>query len=465
MGISPISCKCMKTCNEKQKELDLANGNYLRSRSGNFRINNEPNMVRNYYRSKTHSSLFKSKNLEFNNNGSKKDKFNIIRKDTFPPPIIEESEEEKDLEGKKAEIIPITGFNINDNYRHEKNLNFNNDIFEKKDIEKDDNQDNNIESKNEYSDFNKITYIPNFDKTYFYPKKLKIAEKNFLRPINYEADWQKYIPDDDENDDMIILISTMNNNKGINHTKEDGVVIEYQGEKYLYIGETDNKDLPIGFGILYTQGKKYEGNFYRCKLVGLGRYIDEEGTCFEGIFEDNKLVSKATIITINEDNKRVEYFGDVVDFKKNGKGKEFCEGVYKYVGDFVNNLKHGKGKLEYLDTGDIYIGEFNEGEITGKGLYKWNTGEQYEGNFIKGIKHGNGKYKWPDGSQYIGEYQNGIREGKAKYIWEDGRVFKGMFKDGKPDGKGTITFRGKTMECEYENGKPITDLSKLFKNY
>ena len=155
----------------------------------------------------------------------------------------------------------------------------------------------------------------------------------------------------------------------------------------------------------------------------------------------------------------------MVDFKKNGKGRELCEDEYLYVGDFSNNLKNGFGELEYLETGDIYKGEFKNGEITGKGRYEWKSGEIYEGTFVNGIKHGNGTYSWPDGSKYIGEYQNGIREGKAKYIWEDGRVFKGKFKEGKPDGKGKITYRGKTVECEYKNGKPTTDLNQLFKKY
>ena len=48
MGITPISCKCVKSCGEKPEELDLANGKYLRSRSGNFRFNNEGNRVEKY---------------------------------------------------------------------------------------------------------------------------------------------------------------------------------------------------------------------------------------------------------------------------------------------------------------------------------------------------------------------------------------------------------------------------------
>jgi hypothetical protein len=306
-------------------------------------------------------------------------------------------------------------------------------------------------------------YLPNFDKSFFFPKKLLNAEKNFTKPINYLTDYQKYFQEDDDNIDLLILINTMNSNKGTDKTKGEGVVLDYKGEKYLYKGEINSNKMPTGFGVLYTQDKKYEGNFFLGKLTGLGRYINEEGTCFEGIFDNNNIVSKATVITINKQNKRVEYFGDVLDFKKNGKGEEICKDEYKYVGDFSNDMKHGFGKLEFFESGEIYEGQFDKDEINGKGKYIWNNGEEYEGDFVKGIKHGKGIYKWPDGCKYEGDYNNGIRQGKGKYIWEDGRVFKGMFLDGKPNGKGKIYFKGKAIACEYKNGKPTSDLKKFFK--
>ena len=42
MGINPISCKCLKTCKDVNEEIDLAKSDYLRSRTGNFKINNDP---------------------------------------------------------------------------------------------------------------------------------------------------------------------------------------------------------------------------------------------------------------------------------------------------------------------------------------------------------------------------------------------------------------------------------------
>ena len=427
MGVSPSSCNCSRTCNNYPNEIEFTKGDYLRSKSGNINIKNDLKYNENNSKSKTSPSLFKPRNLDSN--------------------------EIQNIKNNNK-IKTFFDFDINnrENSKFEENNSFKIDEHQE-------------ENNNETNPKNpELKYLPNFDKIYFFPKKLKNAEMIFKNPINYETDYLKYYKEDEDNIDMVILINTMNKNKGINHTKEDGEVFEYNGEKYLYIGETDKNQMPTGFGVLYTQGKKYEGNFFRGKLIGLGRYINEEGTCFEGIFEDNKLVSKATIITINKNNKKVEYFGDVTDFKKNGKGEEICEDEYKYQGDFSNDLKHGYGILEFFENNETYEGQFDKGEITGKGIYIWNNGEKYEGTFVKGIKHGKGTYTWPDGCIYEGGYNNGIREGKGKYIWADGRIFRGTFLDGKPNGKGKISFKNKTIICEYKNGKPNFDMNKLFKN-
>ena len=465
MGISNVSCRCIKSCRDSQEEVDLAGGEYLRSKSGNLKINNNPIQLGIYKKSKTQSTIFRNKIPE-SGLGSKIDTDNPKEKikDTVPPVIYEETEENKYLETNNNPIKTVNSFNNNINQEdeeEEKEINLDNQDLKEKEINKNDSEKDN-DTKNQNSI---IKFIPNFDKIYFYTKKLKNAEKNFPSPINFDKDLEKYIKEDEENNEMLILINSMIGNKGAHQTDEDGIVMEYKGEKYLYIGEMDKNGFPSGLGTLYTQGKKYEGNFSKGKLIGLGRYIDEEGTCYEGIFEGNKLISKATMIKLNENNKRVEYFGDLVDFKKNGKGEEMCEDEYNYTGDFKDDMWHGNGQIKNYETGDVYNGQFDKGEMTGKGILKWKNGEIYEGTFVKGIKHGKGIHKWPDGSFYKGEYINGIREGKGEYKWPDGRIFKGKFKNGKPDGKGKISYKGKTIECEFQNGKPISDLSILYSSF
>lgn len=462
MGISTINCKCIKSCKDSPNEVDLANGDYLRSKSSNSRINNNPLHFGHYNKSRTQSFLFNSKISNFKisselDNNNPKEKI----KETVPPTIFEDSEENKYLETNNYPIKTVESLNLNNNIKLNTENNSNNDHFEKNEINQDDYND---DENNMVSQKALIKIIPNFDKTFFFTKQIKNAEKNFSKPLDYEKDIQKYIKDDDENKDIVILINNLKKNKGINHTNEDGIVFEYNGEKYLYFGEIDRNLYPMGLGIIYTKQKRYEGYFDKGKILGLGRYIDQDGICYEGLFEGNKLISKATVIKRNENNNKIEYFGDLVNFKKNGKGEEICENEYKYTGDFVDDMWQGKGQLENLQTGDIYEGQFNKGKMTGKGIFKWKNGEIYKGDFVQGIKHGTGIHKWPDGSQYEGEYNNGIREGKAKYKWADGRIFEGMFKNGKPDGKGKISYNGKTIKCEFKDGKQISDISNLFEN-
>ena len=492
-----MSCKCLKTFREANEEVDFAKGDYLRSKTGNFKINNDPRNA---------SSFKQSKNILMNSVSGKNEIVNIqynnenLIKETLQNPIIEENKEENHNIETNNNLKTINALNnnnknkekiseVNDNDSDENSINKDKKQNKNKDknidknsVKKSDkksekktekNSESNSESnsdKNNDNDNSKsnigssIKFINNFDKSIFFTQKLKKAEKNFEKPINYEKDWTQYCEDTD-NEDMLILIKTMNSNKGINHTKEEGQVIEYKGEKYLYIGELDKKQNPTGFGVLYTtNGTRYEGNFNNVKLTGLGRYIDEEGTCYEGIFNNNNLVSnKAKIIKYNENNKKTTYFGEVIDYKKNGKGEEITD-EHRYVGEFLGDLRHGEGRLEFLKNGDLYEGEFNRGEITGKGLYIWSSNKhKYKGDFVKNIKHGKGIYKWPDGTEYEGDYIDGIREGNGIYRWNDGRVFKGKFKNGKPDGKGKLTYNGITINCEYKDGKPNTDIKAFMK--
>ena len=433
MGATQVSCKCLKNFKENVNEVDLAKSDYLKSRASNKKISNDNisplrttnKIIINITEEKTENenNVKSGKNNEINTNANTNN-YQTKVKETLQSKNIEEIKENK----------------LNDT-----------------------NNNNSLSNNNELNEIIKvktgstINYLKDVDKSSFITETIKKAEKNFTRPINYEKDWAQYC-DDNDNEDMLVLINSMNKNKGVDHTEEDGQIIDYHGKKFLYNGELDKNHKPVGFGVLYMEGKKYEGNFIKGKLIGLGRFINEEGTCFEGIFENGNLVSKAKVIK-NEDNKIVTYFGEVIDFKKNGKGEETCED-YKYTGEFLGDLRHGHGRLEFLKEGNVYEGEFIRGEMTGKGNYIWRNKQRYEGDFVKGIKHGKGIYIWPDGYKYNGEYVNGIREGKGIYKWKDGRIFEGNFKDGKPDGKGMLTYKGVTIPCEYKNGKQITDIKK-----
>ena len=395
MGNYNLSCKCLKTCKDINEEYNLSQSDYLRNKTQILKINNDPKRL----------TKFPQNNLTFNTDKSERTNKTEKKYNKIQYKIIEEDDQKNNIETNNNEMnIP----NNNDKKETEKeqekeegkeelekeekdknkestenNENKNNkENNRNKGKEEDNLEDNknksfqnniNKENKNKFENnefyrlnsVSTIKFISTFDKNIFFTDKLKKAEKNFEHPINYEKDWSQYLESPDK-EDMLKLIETMNSNKGENHTKKEGQVIEQKGKQFLYIGELDKNQIPRGFGVLYTsQGEKYEGNFLRGKLIGIGRYIDVNGTCYEGIFKFNKLISKAKIIKRSEKDKKLTYFGETHNLKKNGKGEEIYEGEYRYIGEFVDDLKEGHGKIEYFETGEIYEGEFKKGEIIG----------------------------------------------------------------------------------------------------
>jgi hypothetical protein len=96
------------------------------------------------------------------------------------------------------------------------------------------------------------------------------------------------------------------------------------------------------------------------------------------------------------------YQGQWQNGKAHGIGV-FCD--YKgslYEGEWRNDLQHGKG-LELWDFNSIkYVGDFDQGQKTGKGKFEF-EGSTFEGDFLQGQFHGQGKYYFADsGKVYIG---------------------------------------------------------------
>ena len=126
----------------------------------------------------------------------------------------------------------------------------------------------------------------------FIPKKTKYAENNFENDIDYGEDWKKYIEEDADSDDsepsffQAKLNDEIKNNPNMISTVPPGKFININGEKCLFIGQYEysnslNFNLKGKGSLYYKNGVKYEGIFLKGKLNGIGRYITEEGICYE----------------------------------------------------------------------------------------------------------------------------------------------------------------------------------------
>ena len=113
------------------------------------------------------------------------------------------------------------------------------------------------------------------------------------------------------------------------------------------------------------------------------------------------------------------------------------KGIYKYmnilyIGDFINNTKHGNGEM--ITKEYVYIGEFKNNKINGYGkitFYNCKDGKsEYEGFFKDNIIEGKGVLKWINGNTYEGEVKNGKMNGYGIFTPNNGIPIKGYFKDG-----------------------------------
>ena len=226
-------------------------------------------------------------------------------------------------------------------------------------------------------------------------------------------------------------------------------------ELFLYIGELDLYNGINGYGELYLKnGKKYEGIFINGKLNGYGRLIDSlKMRCYEGNFKDNELLDgKGKIIDIKDDGSKIVYEGDIKNMKKQGKGTEKTKNN-NYEGDFSDDLKHGKGKIIFINEGEYYEGDFNQGKMTGNGFIKFKDKSFYQGEFLDGNMHGKGTFTWPDGTMYEGQYANNLREGFGEYRWKMEKYFKECLKKGNNMEKEFILKMDKEKKLNISKGK------------
>ena len=116
-----------------------------------------------------------------------------------------------------------------------------------------------------------------------------------------------------------------------------------------------------------------------------------------------------------------------------------CFGTYtwesgnKYVGEWQNNKRNGQGTYTWAN-GDKYIGEQRNDKREGQGTYTWADGEIYVGEWRNDKKNGKGTTTYIYGDQYIGEYKNDKKDGQGTYIYADGYKEVGTFENGKLNG-------------------------------
>ncbi|MCR5191813.1 MAG: hypothetical protein K6D59_00785 [Bacteroidales bacterium] len=114
------------------------------------------------------------------------------------------------------------------------------------------------------------------------------------------------------------------------------------------------------------------------------------------------------------------YSGQLVNGQKNGTGIVYDRyGKLIYMGDFRNDkpvepypdTEHDytgvKFIVEFVGTGDMYVGETIGGVRDGLGLYFWESGSVWFGFWKNDTRNGAGIFKQYDGEYYTGKWANG----------------------------------------------------------
>ena len=141
------------------------------------------------------------------------------------------------------------------------------------------------------------------------------------------------------------------------------------------------------------------------------------------IEEENKKLREAEERTRrNQEENRKK---NQSQFKKVTYDDAINEGFLK------NDLKHGKGKYKW-DSGDVYDGNWVDGNMTGIGTYVWSNGNKYEGDWLNDTRTGSGTFTWADdGTKYVGSWKDGKRTGRGKLIYTNGTFRVGKWNETK----------------------------------
>lgn len=125
----------------------------------------------------------------------------------------------------------------------------------------------------------------------------------------------------------------------------------------------------------------------------------------------------------------------------NGKDTGFAKVVLPDGAEYEGNWKakkfHGFGILKKTN-GEVFEGNWDNGNASGDGKYTSADGAVYTGKFFNGKRHGKGILLWPDGASFDGEWANDLRNGYGIYKAANGEIYVGNYANDERYGLGKL---------------------------
>lgn len=222
----------------------------------------------------------------------------------------------------------------------------------------------------------------------------------------------------------------------------------------------------------YWSGKiEYYGSVLNSKKNGKGIYCNSNGYKeYDGEWLNDKRHGKGIVFY---ENGTKQYEGYWMDDKKYGKGTFYCTDGRKYEGEWVNNKRHGKGICYCESGGQEYVGDWIEDKRNGKGIsyYANNGPKEYEGEWKNDSKHGKGIFYFISGEKYDGEWVDDKKHGKGVFYWKNGQKYVGDWMNNKRHGRGIYYDSNGKKEYDGElvndnrNGKGVVYYANGIRKY
>lgn len=173
-----------------------------------------------------------------------------------------------------------------------------------------------------------------------------------------------------------------------------------------------------------------------------------EGNCYDG---------RGTFVY----KSGAKYVGEFQDGKISGQGALFFSSKSKYAryfGNWSNNYREGEGRMIYK-SGHEYQGNFHKGKQSGQGTMSYANGDKYSGNWEEDEPNGYGTYHFKGGDWYEGNFLSGKYHGQGTMNYVDGAKFVGQWKDNKKHGSGILyAANGSTNNGEWAFGKLVENI-------
>ncbi|CAK9044589.1 Phosphatidylinositol 4-phosphate 5-kinase 6 (AtPIP5K6) (1-phosphatidylinositol 4-phosphate kinase 6) (Diphosphoinositide kinase 6) (PtdIns(4)P-5-kinase 6) [Durusdinium trenchii] len=220
--------------------------------------------------------------------------------------------------------------------------------------------------------------------------------------------------------------------------------IEGKGKKTLpdgswFEGQFHDSELEGRGTFHWPDGTEFEGLWHNSEIVGPGCHRFPNGTMITGVFENHGATGEGTKKWANGSM----YTGTLLNNSIHKYGVFQWPDGRRYIGQFQDEMMHGEGMLCWSDDFGVcrYKGTFEHNVFQGHGVLEWSVKARYVGEFFNGLYHGEGTFEWPDKANvYRGQWQFGEMSGRGTLTTSCGSVCSGEFHAGNMEGRGTITF-------------------------